>query len=226
MTLRVAFVEDDANYRSGLEALFSYEPGIALAGSFDSPTAFLREAAPETGRPRLSGLNLVLMDLDLPEMSGIEVIRRFKAGVADVPVVALTVFEEPATILQAICAGADGYLLKKTPASDLIAQIRVVASGGSPLTPGVARSILQILRSPGEGVRSPAARPVAAALDLSEREQQVLRCLVRGLAYKQAADEMNISLDTVRTYIRRIYGKLQVHSVAEAVGRALREGLV
>jgi DNA-binding NarL/FixJ family response regulator len=165
------------------------------------------------------------MDLQLPEMSGIEATRRLKEIVPGLAVVALTVFEEPATILEAICAGVDGYLLKTTPVAELMAQLKVVATGGSPLTPGVARSLMEIMRRMGSG-RAPGEAEAPTRLDLSAREQDVLRCLVRGLSYKQAADEMKISLDTVRTYVRNIYRKLQVHSVAQAVGRAIHERLV
>ena len=140
------------------------------------------------------------------------------------PIVVLTVVEEPATILDAIAAGVDGYLLKKSSAGELITLLRSILAGGAPLTPAVARTLLDYIR------RQPAApsdsHPDAGRLDLSEREQDVLRGLVRGLAYKQVADECGTSIDTVRTHVRNIYRKLQVHSVAQAVGRAIRERLV
>ena len=218
MPIRLAIVEDNPHYRASLEALFSSEEGFEVGEVFDSPLPLLDAA--RRGAP----WGLVLMDIELPEMSGIEATRRIKELHRELPVVALTVFEEPAVILQAICAGADGYLLKKTPAPELVAMIRSVAEGGSPLTPAVARGLLDV-------VRRAAPRPAApgmplARLELSEREQQLLRCLVKGRSYKEAADEMCVSIDTVRTYIRRIYGKLQVHSVGEAISRALRDGLV
>jgi DNA-binding NarL/FixJ family response regulator len=196
-----------------------------LAGSFDSPVLFLEKAEGAVRREGRAPWDLVVMDLELPRLTGIETTRRLKEIDPRAAVVVLTVFEEPATILSAICAGADGYLLKKTPMEELRIQLRSIATGGSPLTPAVARTMLDLLRVPSRRTASdPATGPTR--LELSDREQELLRCLVKGLAYKQAADAMNVSIDTVRTYIRRIYGKLQVHSVAEAVARAIREGLV
>jgi DNA-binding NarL/FixJ family response regulator len=131
----------------------------------------------------------------------------------------LTAFEDPPRILAAIRAGADGYLLKRAGVAEILEQLRVVASGGSPMTPGIARSVLDLVRA-GTG-----PSPLETGPDLSERERAVLGALVRGLAYKQVAADLDLSIDTVRTYIRRIYAKLQVHSATEAVARAVRERL-
>jgi DNA-binding NarL/FixJ family response regulator len=220
--VRVAIVEDNAHYRTGLHAVLSTEEEFAVAGVFSSPLPLLdaaeRAASTQSGVP----WDLVLMDIELPGVSGIEATRRLKVLFPALPVVTLTVFDEPATILEAICAGADGYLLKKTSMADLIGLMRAVLDGGSPLTPAVARTLLELTRHrPALSTARPATR-----LDLSDRELELLRCLVNGLSYKQAADSMNVSIGTVRTYIRRMYGKLQVHSQAEAITRALREGLV
>jgi DNA-binding NarL/FixJ family response regulator len=163
--------------------------------------------------------DLVVMDIDLPDMSGIEATRHLKAAAPGVSVVNLTVFDEPATILQAICAGADGYLLKSTPAEELIEQLLGVTQGGSPLTPGVARTLLEM-------VRARPSQPKVPALGLSDREQEVLRDLARGLVCKQIADAHGLSVHTVRTYVRRIYEKLQVETIAEAVAVAARSGLL
>ncbi len=140
--------------------------------------------------------------------------------------VVLTVFEEPATVLEAICAGADGYMLKRVPPDELLEQVRAVVAGGSPITAGVARTVLALLRRMGS--EAPPARVPASPsrLTLSDREQEVLRGLVQGMAYKQVAERMQLSIDTVRSHVRSVYRKLQVHNVAEAVGRAIREGLV
>ena len=218
--MNVVVVEDDARYRASLETLFGMAPGFALAGRWSSPL----EALPALERAVAAGTpwDLALMDLDLPGMSGIEATRRIKALSPRTLVVVLTVFEEPATILEAICAGADGYLLKKTAPQELLAQLQVVADGGAPITAGVARTVLELVRGPAP----PASGAAADALQLTQRERDVLRGLTRGLAYKQVADELGISLDTVRTHIRGMYRKLQVHSVAEAVSRAIRERLV
>lgn len=224
VTIRVVAIEDDSRYRASLEALLEHSPGFTLAGSFASPVAalaFVEESPPPPW-------DLVLMDLELPGISGIEATRRLKAVLPGVPVVVLTVFEEPRTVLEAICAGADGYLAKRTPPEHLLGELRAVVQGGAPLSSGVAQTVLSLLRHLGPKKRPSlgGAKRSPTRLDLTEREQQVLRCLVQGMVYKQVAHELGITLDTVRTHVRNVYSKLQVHSVAEAVGRAIREGLV
>lgn len=218
--VRVALVEDNMRYRQSIELLLAHTAGFTLARSVARADLLLAEA--KTDGPRR--WDLVLMDLELPGMSGIEATRRLKAIDPTLPVVVLTVFEEPATILDAIAAGVDGYLLKKSSAGELLTLLRSILGGGAPLTPAVARTLLDFVR--GQPAAHADPRRGVGRLDLSEREQEVLRGLVRGLAYKQIADECGNSLDTVRTHVRNIYRKLQVHSVAQAVGRAIRERLV
>lgn len=224
MKLGIVIVEDDPHFRAGLEALFSEEAQFFVAASFPTAIAFLESAEATLERGSTPTWDLVLMDIEMPGMTGIEATSRLKRLMPRLPVVVVTVFEEPATILDAIRAGADGYLLKKTSVPEMLAQLRSVVSGGSPLTPAVARSLLDLVRR-GEG-GADARRASPTRLDLSEREQEVLRCLTRGLSYKQVADDLGVSADTVRTYIRRMYQKLHVHSVSEAVSRAIHDGLV
>jgi DNA-binding NarL/FixJ family response regulator len=221
--LRIAVVEDDPRFRASIEALLSHADGFRLAGSFGTAQAFLAEAERRASAAEPSW-DLVLMDLQLPGIDGIEAMRRLKRLDASVPVVVLTVFEEPATILDAICSGADGYLLKRTSAPEILEQLRSVTLGGAPLTSRVARTVLELLRS-----ETPAAgggrAPGAGALNLTDRERDVLRGLVDGFSYKQVAAELRISTETVRSHVKGIYRKLQVHNVAEAVSRAVRERL-
>jgi DNA-binding NarL/FixJ family response regulator len=228
MDLRVVIIEDDPRYRHSLETLFSNTPGFRLGASFGSAYATLQELENRERAGQDSLWQLALVDIELPGMNGIEATRRLKRYLPALTVVMLTVFEEPATILEAITSGADGYLLKKTPAPELLAQLKAIASGGSPLTPDVARTVLSLLReNTRKGISGKffkAASPTR--LDLTEREHAVLQGLVKGLSYKQVATTLNISIDTVRTHIRAVYRKLQVHSVAEAVARAIREKLV
>jgi DNA-binding NarL/FixJ family response regulator len=227
VNLRVAIFEDDPGYREGLAALLRFAPGFELVGVHGAAAATVRaaEQAAERGEPR--PWDLVLSDIEMPGMSGIEACRRLKEAYPGLPVIVLTVFEEPATILDAIRAGADGYLLKRSTAPELLAGLRAIAGGGAPLTAAVARSVLELLRQGDDGpVSGPPSPAAPQRLELGEREQEVLRGLVRGGTYARIADEMGISLDTVRGHIRSIYRKLQVNSAKAAVSRAVRERLV
>lgn len=215
---RVVTVEDDPRYRASLETLIRHSSDFELAGSYGSPAEALRALEPSAGGD--TEPHLVLMDLELPGMSGIECTRRLKAVLPDVSVVMLTVFEDRARLVEAITAGADGYLLKRTPAMLLLEQLRSVLAGGSPLSAGVARTVLDLLRQIGPDTQD------SPEVDLTPRERDVLGCLVQGMSYKAVARSLDISIDTVRSHIRAVYRKLQVNNVAEAVGRALRDGLV
>jgi DNA-binding NarL/FixJ family response regulator len=214
--LRVVLFEDDPRYRQGLETLFKHTPKIDLVGTFPRLEPGLVAA-----RREAAGWDVVLMDLEHPDGSGVHAIRALKTLRPDLPVLALTVFEEPSTVVAAICAGADGYLLKRSPASELVSAIRSAGTGGAPLSPGIASALLQV-------VRKTSAAPVSSPsrLDLTAREQDVLRALAAGRTYQEAADHLGIGLETVRTHVRALYRKLQVHSVGEAVARAIRDGLV
>jgi two-component system, NarL family, nitrate/nitrite response regulator NarL len=216
--LRVLIVEDDRRYRHSLEALVGNTPGLALAGSFGAPLPALAWAE----RPG-PAFDVALLDIELPHVTGIELVRRLRPLAPRAALVMLTVFEEPQTILEAICAGADGYLLKIASARELVAQIRAAAAGGAPMTASVARSVLEITRRIGAREATGAA---PARLELTAREQDVLRAFVRGLSYQQVADDLGVSIDTVRTHVRALYRKLQVHSVAAAVAKAIRDRLV
>ena len=224
--LHIAIIEDDRRYRASLEQLFGQTTGFRLAGSFGSPPGAIAAAERDSGN-EAHRWDIVVVDLEMPQMNGIEATRRLKALRPDLKVVMLTVFEDPAAILEAVAAGADGYLLKKARARELLDGVRAVAEGGSPLTPEVAKKVLDVLRTiNASSPTGPASRPAPTRLDLTDREQQVLRALVAGFSYKQAADELGISLGTVRSHITSIYRKLQVHNVAEAVSRAVRQRLI
>ena len=223
--LRVAVIEDDRRYRASLEQLFTQTAGFRVSGSFASPPAAIAAAERELQHGSIPW-DIVLMDLEMPQMNGIEATRRLKALSADFKVVVLTVFEDPSAIVEAVSAGADGYLLKKARARELLDAVRAVAEGGAPLTAEVARKVLDVLRTVNAASAVGGSGPSPTRVDLTEREQQVLRALVDGLSYKQAADKLGISLATVRTHIGSIYRKLQVHNVAEAVSRALRQRLL
>jgi len=217
---RVAIVEDDIRYRQSLETWLQYTDGFELAFSCGSAEALYRALPDEDGADR--PWDLVLMDIELPGHDGIEATRRLKEAAPDVPVVMLTMFEDPPRIVRAIRVGADGYLLKKSGTREMLAALRDITAGGAALTPAVARHLLeQVRRSPAAPAESAVAGP-----DLTDRERQVLDCLVDGLTYAEAADRLGIAYETVRTHVRHVYGKLQVRNAKEAVRRAVRERLV
>jgi DNA-binding NarL/FixJ family response regulator len=218
--VRTVLVEDDRVYRSALRQILDHQPPFRCAAEYDHAAQVLRAL----DRPR-PPWDLVLMDLHLPDGSGIDATREIKQAVPDLPVVVVTVFDEPATILSAICAGADGYVLKSTPLDEMIDLLSGVLRGGSSVTPEVARTVLALVR---EATPSTAARSLESDLRLvlSQREQDVLREIARGQQAKQIAADLEISVHTVRTYVRRIYEKLHVATLPEAVAAAIRAGLV
>ncbi len=220
---RVVVIEDDRSYRESLVTLMSHTPGYACTATYETASAAIHEAKELHRRQSSCPWSLVLMDLEMPGINGIEGTRQLKTLWPELPIVILTVFEDPGTILEAICAGANGYILKNASAKELRMHLRAVLAGGSPLTPGVARAVLDIVRKSKPSRKTPAE---PSRLDLTCREQEVLRGLVRGLSYRDVATELAISVDTVRTHIRNLYRKLQVKSAAQAVSRAIREHLI
>ena len=222
MPTRVAIVEDNPTFRETLGAFVSHLEGFARVAEFGAAEPALYEARRRLVAGPDLGWDLVLMDVELPQMNGIDATRQLRKMAPDVPIVVLTVFENPQVILEAISAGASGYVLKKSSARELTAQLRAVMDGGAPLTPSVAATVLEFVRRV-----QPAVAPADPhRLDLTERETDVLRRLAEGRSYALAASDLGISESTVRTHVRAIYRKLQVHSVAAAVRLAVRSGLV
>ncbi|MFW6083812.1 MAG: response regulator [Gemmatimonadota bacterium] len=231
MSFRTVTIEDDRRYRRSLGDLLAETHDFRLVDSFGTAEAALRRAGARTDpegsvTPDDAEWDLVLMDLELPGMDGIEATSALKEVRPETTVVVLTVFDDAATVLEAICAGADGYLAKRLPPEEILRELRAVMGGGSPLSPGIARTVLHLVRRLAGDGRGRARGPGPADFDLTEREEEVLACLVEGLSYGEAGEELGISLNTVRSHVRSIYAKLQVDNVAEAVGRALREDLV
>lgn len=234
---RVAIVEDDIRYRQSLETWLQYTEAFTPAASFGSAEALYRrlaeigEEGAGSGAPGVHGegartpWDLVLMDVELPGHDGIEATRRLKEVYPEVPVVMLTMFEDPALIVHAIRVGADGYLLKKAGTDDMLAALHSIVEGGAALTPAVARHVLEQVRQPGPA-RSGQSTADVAGPSLTDRERDVLVCLVEGLTYAEAADRLGIAFETVRTHVRHVYRKLQVRNAKEAVRRAVRERLI
>jgi DNA-binding NarL/FixJ family response regulator len=214
--IRVCTCEDDRRYRETLALVIGLHPDLVLVDSFADPAALL-QAARAGAR-----WDLVLMDLDLPGMDGVAATRALRAALPDQPVVMLTAFDDPTRIHGAIRAGASGYLLKSAGEDELVASIRRAAEGHVALSPDVARAVLDLIR----GDIASAPRTGEPAPELSKRERDLLRALVDGRSYKQAADDLGVSIDTIRTYVRSLYKKLGVHSATEAVSKALREGWI
>ena len=224
MATRIALVEDSSRYRAMMGRFLRHAPGLTLAASFPDAERALEVAERAAKNRRALGWDLVLMDIELPGINGIEATRRLKRLHPDLKIIALTVFEETGTILQAICAGADGYVLKRARAPELVAAVNAVLAGGAPLTPRVAQGLLQVIRSRWMAEGRDEAGP--KRMNLTEREQDVLRSLVEGMSYGQIAEALGIGIGTVRKHVSAIYRKLQVHSAAEAVSRALRERII
>jgi DNA-binding NarL/FixJ family response regulator len=208
--IQVAIYEDNPQLREGLSMLIDGSEGFAVVGSFKSCERVVRDI--QECRP-----DVILMDIDMPGMTGIEGLLELRKHHRDVKVLMLTVFDDDKNVFDAIVHGANGYLLKKTSPARLLEYIADAAGGGAPMTSSIATQVLRMF--------SQRAMPVSADYKLSEREMEVLHFLVDGYSYKMIAATMFISIDTVRSHIKKIYEKLHVHSKSEAVAKALRDGM-
>ncbi|MBX3747631.1 MAG: response regulator transcription factor [Verrucomicrobiae bacterium] len=202
--IAIAVVDDDPAVREVLGEFIAAAPDMLCAGVFPTGEAFLR-ALPDLP------VQIVLMDIQLPGMSGIDCIRRIKELQPAIQVLMLTVFEDHDRIFRSLAAGATGYLLKQTPPDRLLESIRELHRGGTPLSAQVARRVVETFQQP-----APAPAPAGLSV-LSPREQQILALLAQGRLYKEIAATLSLSLDTVRTHLRNIYAKLEVRSRTEAV---------
>ncbi len=210
--LKVAIFDDSRDRREGLALLIGTSPNMKCVGEFEDCRDVVRHVAE-------SSPDVVLMDIDMPHVNGIQGTELIKRQFPQVRVLMQTVFEDEDKVLAAVLAGADGYLLKQTTPARLLESLQDVADGGSPMSPTVARKVLAFFN---KRAQIPAARD----FELSDRELDILRGLVDGLTYKMIAAKHNISYATVNSHVTRIYDKLHVKSVAAAVSLALREGLV
>lgn len=208
---RVLIVEDQRELRDGLRSLLNFTPGFTCVGSFrtmEEALHYLKANLPD----------LILTDIGLPLMDGIEGTRRVREQFPDLPIVVLTIHDENDKIFQALCAGANGYLLKNTPPAKIIEALREVLDGGAPMSAGVARRVVNLFRT--------FAPPEHSDYRLTPQETELLKLLVEGHHKKTAARELGISFHTVSFHLKNIYEKLQVHSKTEAVAKALRERIV
>jgi DNA-binding NarL/FixJ family response regulator len=209
--IKVAITEDQKQTREGLATLINGTPGYRTTGVFSSMEQTL--ARIESEPP-----DVILLDIGLPGMTGIEGAQKLKARYPALQILILTVYADNEHVFEAICAGASGYLLKDTPPSKLLEAIRELRDGGAPMSPDIARKVITMFHR--------FAPPVKADYHLSGRELEVLRLLGDGHSYKTAAFDLTLSEDTIRFHVRNIYEKLHVHSKSEAVLKAFRVGLL
>jgi DNA-binding NarL/FixJ family response regulator len=207
----VAIIEDQREFREGLAFLIDGTEGYRCTQRFGS----IEDALDALGRDLP---DVVLVDIGLPGVSGIEGIRLLRERYPGLPMLMLTVYNDDERIFAAMCAGACGYLLKKTPKARILECIVEVLDGGAPMSPEVARHVVELFRR----IRP----PQGAGYHLTRQELRLLALLGEGHYYKTAADELGISINTVSSHMRHIYEKLQVHSKSEAVAKALRQGLI
>jgi len=209
--VKVALIEDQRDVREGLAVLINGSPGFRCTAAFGMMEQALRSI--ERDVP-----DVVLTDIGLPGMDGVEGIGILKERHPSLPVIALTVYDDDDRIFDALCAGASGYLLKNTPPARLLESLREVASGGAPMSPEVARRVVNLFREFRPPDRSPSR--------LTPQETELLKLIVDGHSYKTAAAKLDISISTVSFHLQNIYNKLQVHSKTEAVAKALRNKLL
>jgi DNA-binding NarL/FixJ family response regulator len=205
--ISVSIVDDEKGLRDSITTFVNGSPGFRCVSAYGSAEAALQGLPND--RP-----DVVLMDINMAGMTGIECVERLKVAAPELQIVMLTVYEDTEQIFKALSAGATGYLLKRLTPAKLLQAIREVHAGGSPMSNSIARKVVASFQKAG--------RAGEKQTHLSPREETVLDCLAKGLTYKQIADQLGISIDTIRTYLRRIYEKLHVQSRTEAVAKYLR----
>jgi DNA-binding NarL/FixJ family response regulator len=212
MEIKVTIFEDNKLLRESLQQLIDNTEGMACSGAFSDANRLVNNMS-------LSKPDVVMMDINMPGVSGIDAVLLIKEKFPQVHIMMQTVFEDNDKIFAAICAGASGYMLKKTTPQKMIEAIRETSLGGAPMTASVAIKVLQMFRLQNAGGKN-------EFIDLSEREKEILALLVKGKSYKAVASECFISIDTVSTHVRHIYEKLHVHSKSEAVAKAINQKLI
>lgn len=210
--INVIVFDDNKSRRELLQMLLNSTDGMQCNGAFEDCRDVIRHVT--TTSP-----DVILMDIDMPNVNGIEGLKLIRKQYQDVKVLMQTVFEEDEKIFESICAGANGYILKKTPPNKLIEYIFEVMQGGAPMSPSVASQVLLLLNNKHKKV-------VKNNFDLTAREQQILSLLIQGLSYKMIAEECSISYATVNTHVSHIYEKLHVNNAVEAVRKAIDQQII
>ena len=215
MSLRIAIFDDNKNIRESIGLLLQTVPEFQLVGSFSHVLDCmddLRDCRPD----------VVLMDIEMPGMSGIEAVTVLKKEFPQILVLMQTVFEDDDRVFDSICAGASGYILKNFLNTKLIDAINELQYGGSPMSPSIARKVLNKMQQVSQHIR----KEEAPDYQLTAREKEVLSCLVNGQSYKMIAADLNISYETVRSHVKKIYEKLHVASLTEVVAKAIHQRIV
>lgn len=211
-TIHVALFDDSKQIRDSLGTLLSTTPGIGLCGCYP-------DAVNVTAKVAACKPDVVLMDIDMPGVNGIDAVRTLHAERPELPIMMLTTFADEERIYDSLRAGAVGYLLKNNDPGAVLDAIQEVHAGGAPMTPSIARKVMLHFQRPEATTELP-------DVGLSPREKEVLTALVDGLSYKMIAERLGISFETVRSHVKRVYKKLSVRSSTEAVAKALKSGLV
>ena len=212
MNIKVVIFEDNKSLRNSLYQLIDGSEGFKCAGAFEDCSNLLKNI--EDTKP-----DVVLMDIGMPGINGIEAMGILHEKYPNLKILMQTIFEDNERIFQSILAGASGYILKSTSPSRILDFIKETYEGGAPMSPSVATKVLKMVT-----LQSPSAK--VSTFNLSDREKEILSCLVKGMSYKLIADACFISIDTVRGHIRNIYEKLHVHSKSEAVATAIKSRIV
>jgi len=215
MGLRIAIFDDNKNIRESILLLLKMEQEFDVVGSFSNVMdciADVKECRPD----------VILMDIEMPGMSGIEAVRNIKKEFPHIQLLMQTVFEDDDRVFDSICAGASGYILKNFLNTRLVDSIKELQFGGSPMSPSIARKVLTRMQQIPEHIKP----EEAPDYHLTKREKEVLACMVNGLSYKMIADQLNISYETVRSHIKKIYEKLHVASLTEMVAKAIHQRIV
>ena len=211
--INVVIVEDNNTIREGLAVLINGTQGYSCVGSFNDCESFLKKL-------HSLSIDVVLMDIALPGINGIEGVKKALEIKEDLDVLMLTIYEDSEVVFDALCAGACGYLVKKTPPSRLLEAIKEVHEGGSPMSSQIARQVIIAFKEGKDSIKD------NSSYGLSEREKEVLTLLAQGNNYQQIGDQLFISVDTVRHHIKNIYKKLHVHTQSEAVAKAIRKKII
>ncbi len=214
MRTRIVVFDDNKNIRNSITLLLETDPAFEVVGSFGDATQCVERVV-------ACKADIVLMDIEMPEVNGVEAVKRIKKEIPTVQILVQTVFDDEDIIFDSIRAGASGYVLKSALTQSLIGAVHDLRSGGAPMTPWAAKKVLNMIYT-----NTRIIQPGSVDYKLTPKETQVLACIVKGLSYKMVGAELNITYETVRSHVKKIYEKLHVASLTEVVAKAIYEQIV